>query len=141
MSPIPAAAEEGEVMTVAPIEVVERFVAEVLNGDRPESASVLVASEPLRLRIQAFRSAFADLHARVVRALTDGPLVAIHLAISGTHTGVFQGSAPTGRSWATTCTAIYEVADGRIVDFWVTWDMLEIAEQLGVVRRGDGASA
>lgn len=124
-----------------PIAVVERFVVEVLNGGRPESASVLVANDPLRLRVQAFRSAFGDLNVRVVRALADGPLVAIHLAGSGTHTGTFQGTAPTGRSWAASCTAIYEVVDGRIVDFWVTWDMLDIAEQLGVVRRADRASA
>lgn len=128
-------------MTPTPILVVERFVAEVLNGGRPESASELVSSDPLRLRVQTLRNAFDDLHVRVVRVVADGPLVAVHLVGAGTHTGPFQGSAATGRSWATSCTAIYEVADGRIIDFWLTWDMLDIAEQLGVVRRADAASA
>jgi predicted ester cyclase len=117
--------------------VVERFIDDVLNGGRPESAPVLVASEPLCKRIGVLRAAFEDLHVRVIRLIAEGPLVAVHLAGTGTHTGPFQGSAPTGRAWATSCTAIYEVADGRIVDFWLTWDMLDIAEQLGVVRRAD----
>jgi predicted ester cyclase len=124
-------------MTRTATEVVERFIDDVLNGGRPESAPALIASEPLYRRIGVLRAAFADLHVRVIRLVADGPLVAVHLVGTGTHTGPFQGSGPTGRAWSTSCTAIYEVSDDRIVDFWLTWDMLDIAEQLGVVRRAD----
>ena len=128
-------------MAPSPVSVVERFLAEVMNGSRPESAPDLVASEPLSQRVSAFRAAFADLETRIVRLVANDQLVAVHLVGSGTHTGPFQGAAPTGRSWASSCTAIYEVADGRIVDFWVTWDVQNILEQLGVVRRAAEASA
>lgn len=119
--------------------VVRRFASEVLSGGRP-SASALVANEPLSRRIATLRGAFADLQVRVVRIVADDQLVAVHLIGSGTHSGPFQGVAATGRTWAAQCTAIFEVADGQIVDFWVTWDMLDIAEQLGIVVRADPAS-
>jgi predicted ester cyclase len=125
----------------APATIVERFLAEVMSGGRPESASDLVDSDPLRQRVDAFRKAFSDLQVTAIRIVSDGPMVAAHLVGRGTHTGVFQGAPPTGRAWSSSCTAIYEVQDGRIVDFWLNWDTLDIVEQLGVVRRSAESSA
>jgi predicted ester cyclase len=128
-------------ITPAPIEVVQRFLEEVMNGGRPVSAPELIDSEPLLQRVEVLRSAFADLHVRAVRTIAQDGLVAVHLVASGTHTGPFQGASPTGRAWASSCTALYQIEHGRIVDFWVNWDTLDIAEQLGIVRRAAGASA
>lgn len=127
--------------TTSSTAVVERFVRDVMSGGRPESASELIANEPLRQRVDAFRSAFADLKVHITRLVAAERLVAVHLVATGTHTGSFQGSPPTGRSWTSSCTAIYEVRDGRIVDFFVTWDLLDILEQLHIVRRTSEASA
>jgi predicted ester cyclase len=123
------------------IQVVERFLDDVLNGGRPRSASDLIDSQPLRQRVDVLRAAFTDLRVRAVRTIAQDDLVAVHLVASGTHTGPFQGAAATGRSWTSSCTAIYQVERGRIVDFWVTWDTLDIAEQLGIVRRAERVSA
>lgn len=128
-------------MATPPRDVVERFLGELMNGSRPESAPDLLRNEPLLQRVSAFRAAFADLQVRVVQLVEDDRLVAVHLLATGTHTGPFQGGQATGRTWSSTCTAIYEVRDGRIVDFWINWDTLDILEQLHLVRRVDGASA
>jgi predicted ester cyclase len=123
------------------IGVVERFLDDVMNGGRPASASELIDSHPLRQRVDVLRAAFADLHVRTVRTVAQDGLVAVHLVADGTHTGPFQGAAPTGRAWSSSCTAIYQVEAGRIVDFWVNWDTLDIAEQLGIVQRAAQVSA
>lgn len=128
-------------MAAEPRDVVERFLADVVSGSRPTSAPELVGSQPLRRRIEALRMAFPDLRVRTVRTVVQGSLVAVHLVATGTHEGPYQGAPPTGRSWSSTCSAIFEVQDGRIVDFWLTWDTLAIVEQLGVVRRSRGVSA
>lgn len=52
-----------------------------------------------------------------------------------------EGGDATGRPWSSSCTAIFEVDEGRIVDFWMTWDVLDILEQLRVVRRAAEVSA
>ena len=121
--------------------VVERFLDEVVNGGRPESAPELVHSEPLLQRIATLRAAFPDLRVRVERVVTEGRFVAVHFNGSGTHVGPFHGAPATGRVWSSTCTAIYEVDERGIVDFWMNWDMLDILEQLRVVRRAAEASA
>lgn len=123
------------------ITVVERYLQEVLNEGGSDSAETLVANEPLRQRATAFRTAFPDLSVRVIRILAQDGLVAVHLVGNGTHRGTFQGIRATGRPWSASCTAIYEVREGRIVDFWVNWDVLAILEQLGAVQRAATASA
>ena len=126
-----------------PIErtIAERFLDEIMNGTQPGSTPDLVHSEPLRRRVAMLRTAFPDLQVRVVRILAEGPLVAIHLIATGTHLGPFHGAAPTGRAVSTTCTAIYEIDERGIVDFWLNWDTLDMLEQLRIVTRASEASA
>jgi predicted ester cyclase len=123
------------------ISIVERFVAEVMSGQRPGSVVELVESEPLRRRVATLRSAFPDLRVSVVRILADGALVAVHLNAAGTHLGSYQGAVPTGRRWSSTCTAIFEIGERGIVDFWLNWDTLDMVEQLRIVKRAAEASA
>jgi predicted ester cyclase len=73
--------------------------------------------------------------------IAEPPYVAVHLTARGTHRGIFQGIPATGRSWAASCSALYRIEDGRIVDCWENWDLLGILEQLGGVRRPATASA
>jgi predicted ester cyclase len=128
-------------MTTAPSTVLARFLDEVLNGTRLESLPELVHSQPLRRRVEAFRTAFPDLRVTVHQLVVDGRFAAVHFSGSGTHIGTFHGVPATGRSWSSTCTALFEIDDRGIVDFWMNWDMLDILEQLRVVRRAAGASA
>ena len=119
--------------STSPERVVERFIDDVLNGGRPEAASDLVDNDLLRRRAAALRRSFDDLRVRIVRVVSQDAMVAVHLVATGTHTGRFQGGEPTGRAWSSTATAIFEVRRGRIVDFWLTWDMLDILDQLGLI--------
>jgi predicted ester cyclase len=124
-----------------PRAVVERYVAEVLDGARPSSAAELIANETLRQRAHNFHASFPDGRATTHRVLERDGLVAVHLTGHGTHLGMFQGCPPTGRTWTATCTAIYRVDAGRIEDAWINWDWLAVMEQLGCVQRVETVSA
>jgi len=126
---------------VEPKVVVERYLAEVLNGADPASAAELIASEELRRRVDRFGAAFPDARTTTRQLLADGDLVAVSLTGHGTHLGVFQGCPPTGRGWTATCTAIYRVDAGRIAEGWINWDWLAVMEQLGCVERASTVSA
>lgn len=128
-------------MPVSASSIVERFLEEVVNGGRPESAAELVRSQPLRQRVDALRAGFPDLRVTVQRVVTEGRFVAVHVNGGGTHAGSFHGAPATGRVWSSTCTAIFEVDERGVVDFWMNWDMLDILEQLRVVRRAAEVSA
>ena len=122
-------------------QVVEAYIAEVLNRGDMDAAEMLVADETLRQRVAAFRAAFPDLRVTTNELLAEDDLVAGHFTGGGTHRGVFEGCPPTGRPWTASCTAIYRVHEARIVDFHVTWDLLALMEQLGCIRRVATVSA
>jgi len=121
--------------------VVERHLREVLGGDGPAGVEDLVSNPIYSHQIRAFRSAFPDLSVESQQVVAERDLVAVHGVASATHRGMFQGLPSTGRQWRAPFTAMYRVSDGRITDFWVTWDLLSIMEQLGGVRRSAEASA
>jgi len=125
----------------APRIVIQRYLDEVLNGRNVAATDELIADKALKQRVAALRSAFPDVAVETRQVLVDEALVALHLLGSGTHRGLFQGCPPTGRRWATTCTAIYRVERGRIADSWINWDRLALMEQLGCVQRAETVSA
>jgi steroid delta-isomerase-like uncharacterized protein len=122
-------------------QVVESFLADVLSGGAPGRSAELVGDQMFALRTERFRTAFPELHVTLRQLVAQDDLVAVHLIGSGTHRGLFQGCPPTGRSWEATCTAIYQVDDGRIARAWVNWDLLAIMEQIGAVERVATVSA
>lgn len=124
-----------------PKAVVERYLAEVLNGARPETAGELISDESLRQRVAGFRTAFPDVEVTTDVLLAEGDLVAGHFRGRGTHEGLFYGVPATGREWNARCTAIYRVEGGRIAEAWVSWDLLSLIEQLGGIERARTVSA
>jgi predicted ester cyclase len=92
-----------------------------------------------------FHTGFPDFRDTIDLQLAEGDLVATRATSSGTHTGPFQGIAPTGKrlSWtgiaptgkrlSWTGIVIDRVQDGRIVESWGNWDMMGLLQQLGVV--------
>ena len=124
-----------------PSAVVRRYLAEVLGANDASAADALIASEPFRQRVDAFRAAFPDLAVDTQLLIAEGDLVALRVTGRGTHRGPFQGIPPTGRAWTATCIGMYRVQAGAIVEAWVNWDLLAILEQIGGVRRLEPASA
>jgi predicted ester cyclase len=111
--------------------VIERYLEEVLNGHDLGALDRLVADETLKQRVRLFLQAFPDLEVEPKLVVSQGELIGVNLVGRGTHKGPFQGVPPTGRRWAATCSAFYQVEDGRIADAWINWDLLGILDQLG----------
>jgi predicted ester cyclase len=124
-----------------PRHVIERYLREVLKGSATDAADELIGSDVVRQKVLAFRGPFPDLAVTPNLVVAEGPYVAVHLTASGTHAGIFLGVPATGRRWAASCSAIYRVEHGRVIDSWVNWDLLTILEQLGGVQRAATASA
>lgn len=122
-------------------QVVSAYVEDILNGRHADAPERLIDNDALVRRVRRFRAAFPDLHVTTRAIARDGEMVAVHLVGQGTHLGLFQGIPATGRRWSASCTALYRVQAGRIVDFWINWDELAILEQIGGVARRAPASA
>ena len=57
-------------------------------------------------RIGKFSAAFSDLHVIIEQQIAEGDLVTSRLTWRGTHTGEFQGIAPTGKQVAVSAVSI-----------------------------------
>jgi predicted ester cyclase len=119
----------------------------------PKAVNREAAQEPMAsrgMRPAAFyapalwlRGAFSDLHFDIHEVVADGDLVAVHLTMSGRHTGpvvhydgagtVSQVMPPTGRTCSVTHTHWFRHADGLIIEHWANRDDLATAQQAGWV--------
>jgi predicted ester cyclase len=85
-------------------------------------------------------AASSSVEVSIEHLLAEDDLVAVRYVFFGTHTGPFQGRAPTGRRIRHTETEIYRIADGRITESWGEGDWLGTQRQLYSPVAADAAS-
>lgn len=87
--------------------------------------------------VSAFWEAFPDIRLTVISEVEDGPVVAIRVRMTGTHTGTFRtpgGDLPaTGRRVDLMFSDDFRVEGGLIVSSHLYLDRLTLLEQLGAV--------
>jgi predicted ester cyclase len=93
----------------------------------------------MRIDIAGYRSAFPDLRMTTEDLVADGDRIARRFRIEGTHAGAFMGIPPSGQRVALGGIAIHRVAEGRLVETWLSYDCLGLLRQLG--SDDPGASA
>jgi len=76
------------------------------------------------------RSAFPDSHYEVDDLIAEGDRVVVRWRMFGTHQGEFYGIPPTGGSISLDGIAIYRVANGRLMERWVVYDMHGLIQQV-----------
>ena len=112
--------------------IVRRFFNEMWNGDLklgdedPGDGYVFASSdianvgslESLKWRFITYRAAFPDLEVVIEDQIAEGDLVAVRLAWRGSHQAEYEDDNSTGAQIEWTDTAIFRVADGKIVEQW-----------------------
>ncbi|QDY10711.1 ester cyclase [Micromonospora sp. HM134] len=123
--------------------VARRFVTDVWNAGREESAYELVAEECPGLggtgpaAVLAWhrerRAAFPDLRYKLVDVVAAGDRVALRWRAAGTQAGQFGPVPPTGQVVSYSgATFLRFDAVGRIVDAWSVNELFQLLQQLGV---------
>lgn len=113
--------------------VVQGFIEAVFVRHDAEAMDGYTDNEDLKQAAATFGAAFPDIELTPEHLIAEGDLVAVRITARATHLGELQGIAPTGRRWEATASAWYQVEDGKIVDFWINWDMLSIMQQIGAI--------
>ncbi len=80
----------------------------------------------------AVHSAFPDFPSTLEDMIAEGDKVVQRFTVRGTHKGEWMGIAPTGKQIEVGGIAIHRLAGGKIVEDWVSMDMLSMMQQLGV---------
>lgn len=111
------------------LERVEEFAhPDVVDHSRPPGLPG--GAEGVRVILGAIRQGFPDHDARVVHMIAEADLVATYKVFTGTHTGDFFGTAPTGKRATIRVMDFVRYEDGRIAEHWGIVDLAGLMAEL-----------
>ncbi len=97
------------------------------------SSGSSVGPEAYRAQIAVFLAAFPDLRFTVEDTVVEKDKVAASWTISGTHKGEFWGVRPTNKKVSMDGITIHHIANGKIIDSYISSDTVGLMRQLGLV--------
>jgi steroid delta-isomerase-like uncharacterized protein len=129
--------------------IVRRLYEEVWNKRKLELVSDLISPshalhdnnfpgssvgpEAYRAQMAIYLEAFPDLHFTAEDIVAEKDKVAASWTISGTHKGEIWGVRPTNKKMSFEGITIHHIANGKIIDSYISWDALGLMRQLGLV--------
>jgi predicted ester cyclase len=99
---------------------------------RPDAQDVH-GLEAYKAFVGQVHEAFPDLHYVLEDQIAEGDKVMTRNVASGTHKGWLMGIEPTNKRAQWAGISIDRIEHGKIVENWVSWDMMGMLQQLGVV--------
>jgi steroid delta-isomerase-like uncharacterized protein len=91
-----------------------------------------IGPEAYKRNVARFVTGFPDLRFTIEDMLSENDKVAVGWTISGTHKGEFRGISPTGKKVSIEGITINHIAEGKIMDSYISADYLGLMQQLGV---------
>jgi steroid delta-isomerase-like uncharacterized protein len=122
-----------EVWNNGDLDVLDALIAPDYVNHSPSTANPPLGPVGLKPIVAAMRTAFPDLHYTIDDQVYDGERAAIRCTLSGTHTGDFFGTPPTGKSFRVSQFQIERFRNGQIVEHWRQTDELGLMRQLGLL--------
>jgi predicted ester cyclase len=91
--------------------------------------------EDVRKTHAAWRKSFSDVRLQLDFICVAGDMITSRIGFSGTHDGVFMGSAPTRKHFEVWGVDVCRIEGGKIAEEWYGWDELSRLQQLGIAPR------
>jgi steroid delta-isomerase-like uncharacterized protein len=121
--------------------VARRIVEEIWNNRHLQLADELVAPsfmgggpEAYKQAVHVYLTAFPDLHCEIQDMMAEDDKVVTRWRFTATHEGDLLGIAATWKRISVNGVTISRIRDGKVLEEWVSWDMLSLMRQLGVLR-------
>jgi steroid delta-isomerase-like uncharacterized protein len=93
----------------------------------------VVGLEALKKANEEFFAAFSDRESTIHEMIAEGDKIVDRSTMNATHTGTFRGIAPTGKRVSMSRIAIHRIADGKVVEGWILYDMFGLMQQIGAI--------
>ena len=108
----------------------ERYASDYVRHEAGYPAE-LAGAAGLKQFIQNLRTGFPDWNCTIEDTMAAGDKVMVRYLCSGTHTGEWNGLAPTGKPIQFQSMIVHRIADGKVVEDWSEYDSLGWMQQLG----------
>ncbi len=128
--------------------VSRRYMEEIINTKNPTAIDEICSPgyidhdpfpgippnlDGLKQFLEMNIAALPDYHSTIEDIVAEGDKVVTRFTGRGTHRGDMMGIPPTGKQVTVKGIAVHRIANGKVVENWVTMDMLSVMQQLGVV--------
>ena len=100
---------------------------------------VLDRDQTIEISKSVFES-FPDFNHTIEDVFSTGDRVALRVTDRGTHSGVFQGIAASGRNIEIGQISIYRMVDGRIAEVWEQADLASLLQQIQTPKPAEKAA-
>ncbi|MFC1475858.1 ester cyclase [Candidatus Zixiibacteriota bacterium] len=91
----------------------------------------ILGLDSLKSYYEGSHTGFPDFKCAFDEVLVSGDRLIVRWTITGTHTGSLRGLPPTGKAIRFSGLAIDRVMEGKIVEEWVYFNVLDLLQQLG----------
>ncbi|HEX2666456.1 MAG TPA: ester cyclase [Candidatus Acidoferrum sp.] len=122
-----------EVWNLRKLEVARELISPSHGVQVVDATDSAIGPQAYARIVTEFVRAFPDLRFTVLDLIAENDKVVAFWNIAGTHQGEFRGIAPAGKKMSVDGITISQLANGKIIDSYVSWDMWGMMQQLGAV--------
>jgi len=123
-----------EVWNQGKLDIINELVAENATFHDPNvPGGKFAGPQGFKQFVEIYRGAFPDVHFTIHDQIAEGDKVATRWSATGTNKGAMMGIPATGKHATVTGTDVSRFANGKVVEEWLSYDMLGMLQQLGVV--------
>jgi steroid delta-isomerase-like uncharacterized protein len=120
-----------EVWNERKFDVVDELISSSHAFHDPNVSGSQIGPDAYKQQMARFTTAFPDLHFAIEDIVSEKDKLVVSWMISGTHKGEYEGIPPTGKKISVEGITINHIANGKILDSYVSWDALGLMRQLG----------
>lgn len=116
----------------------EQYI-DALNG-KPKTSDIVnryVSDPALQEHIRVAEAGFPAYHLEPEQVVVEGEDIALRGTFRGVHKGPFAGVEATGIEVSAPVMIFYKVADGRLAQHWMQFDVASVMQQLTSTGGGE----
>ena len=114
------------------LEFIDKIIAKSHALGDPTVSGRAVGPAAYRRRVERFLEGLPDLKVNVDETVSEMDKLVVAWTLTGTHRGEFLGIAATNRKISVSGITINQIANGKILESTVLWDVVSLMQQLGI---------
>ena len=114
------------------LEFIDKIIAKSHALGDPTLSGGAVGPEAYRRQVERFLKGLPDLRFNIDETVSEKDKLVVAWNLTGTHRGEFLGIPATNKKISVSGITINQIADGKILESTVLWDVLSLMQQLGI---------
>lgn len=114
------------------LEFIDKIIAKSHALSEPTLSGASVGPGAYRKQVERFLKGLPDLKFTIDETVSEKDKLAVAWTITGTHRGELLGIPATNKKLTFSGISIHQIADGKILESTVVWDVIAFMQQLGI---------